>query len=159
MNLVEAHRHQAVTTHGVEGTALGEEHAQDNRRQAADSAGADDGRTEVKADVLKDERCRCCRIEHGIRDDAGHSGADGDVEHRTDSQSRDDADRHIPFRVLRFFGRCRQGVEAEVSKEQDGGPGEDAMDAVRQEGFPIHRFDMGACQEEEQEDSPDFNIN
>ena len=158
MNLVEAHGHEAVTTHGVKGTALGEEHAQDNRRQAADSAGADDGRTEVKADIRQNKRCRCCRIQHGIRDDAGHGRTNGDVEDRTDSQSRDDADRHIPFRILRFFGSRRQGVEAEVSEEQDGGPGEDTVDAIGQEGFPIHRFDMGTCQEEEQENRSDFNV-
>ena len=32
------------------------------------------------------------------------------------------------------------------------------MDAIGQEGFPIHRFDMGACQEEEQENRSDFNV-
>ena len=106
MNLIEAHRHEAVTTHRIEGPALGEEHAQDDCRQAADGASTDDGRTEMESDVFQDEGGRSGRIEHGIRNDASHGSADGDVQDRTDGQGRDDADRHVMFRILRFF--CRR---------------------------------------------------
>ena len=158
MDLIEAHGHQAVAAHGIEGAALGEEHAQDDRRKAADSAGADDGRAEMETDVFQDERRRCCRIEHGIRDDAGHGGADGDIKDRTDGQGRNDADRHIVFRILRFFRCRRESVEAEVGKEEDRRAGEDAVDAVRQERLPVHRFDVRRCQKKEEENRADLDI-
>ena len=158
MNLVKTHGHEAVTAHRVESPALSEEHAQDDRRQAADSARTDDGRTEMEADVFQDEGRRCCRIEHGIRDDAGHGRTDGDVQDRTDGQGRNDADRHVVFRILRFFGCRRQGIEAKVSEEENGRPGKDAVDAIRQERLPVHRFDMRCCQEEEEENRPDLDV-
>ena len=44
MDLIQAHGHQAVAAHGIEGPALGIEHAQYDCRQAAECAGADDSR-------------------------------------------------------------------------------------------------------------------
>ena len=158
MNLIEAHRHEAVTTHRIEGPALGEEHAQDDCRQAADGASTDDGRTEMESDVFQDEGGRSGRIEHGIRNDASHGSADGDVQDRTDGQGRDDADRHVMFRILRFFCRRRQGVEAQVGEEEDCRAGKDAVDAIGQERLPVHRFDVRCRQEEEEENRTDLDI-
>ena len=142
MDLVETHGHEAVTAHRVKGPALSEEHAQDDRRQAADGASTDDGRTEMEADVFQDEGRRSCCIEHGIRYNASHGSTDGNVKDCTNGQGRNDANRHVVFRILCFFCRRRQGIEPQVGKEEDCRTSKDAVDAIGQEWLPVHRFDV-----------------
>lgn len=62
VNLVQRHRHQTVAAHGIERAALREEHHQDDCRKAAKSAGADDGRAGVHADVFQYIRSRRRRV-------------------------------------------------------------------------------------------------
>ena len=59
---------------------------------------------------------------------------DQHVEHGADRQRAQDADRHVPLRVLGLLRRGRDGVEADVREEDQAGAAQDARDAV---GAPL----------------------
>lgn len=158
MNAAEFFGDEAVTAHGEEGAGLGVEHDEEDGGEAADGAGADDGGAEVVAKALEYVGGGGRGVEFGVGEDAGHNGADGDIEEGGEGEGGDDADGHVTGGVAGFFGGGGEGVEAEVGEKEDGGAGGDACPAVGEEGFPVGGIDMGAGHEKEEEDGANFYI-
>ena len=87
------------------------------------------------------------------RQHAGEHHRHGDVDDRADDEAGDHGDGHVALRVLRFLGRRRHRVEADVGEEDDRRRARDAAEAVGREGHPVGRLDVeGADDAEEDQD-------
>ncbi len=94
---------------------------------------------------------------HGMPgNQAGEADGDGDIEHGADDQRGDDADRQVALRVLAFLGGRRDGVEADVSEEDDGPTGQHARPTVGHKGMPVGRMNEADDGEDEDEDGDEF---
>src|SRR5262249_4982615 len=69
--------------------------------------------------------------------DAGQDDDDRDVKNGTNNEGRDDTAWEIALRILTFLSGRRNRIEADVSEEDDGAPGEDTRPAVGREGVPV----------------------
>ena len=76
-----------------------------------------------------DDRDRIGDVELGVGHDAGRDTGDQDVEHGADQERADDADRHVPLRILRLLGRRTHRVEPDVGEEHHRGTGHDPAPA------------------------------
>ena len=120
------------------------------------------------------DRDRIGDVELGVRHDAGRDAGDQDVEHGADQQRADDADRHVPLRVLGLLRRGAHRVEADVGEEDHAGaghhpaPAEGAPDRQpvgthclrRNERVPVgrvHRVDRADDEEQHHRDLHDHD--
>ena len=62
--------------------------------------------------------------------DACHDEGEEHVEHGANQERAENADGHVPFRVLRFLRRRAHRIEADVGKEDDGCAAKNARPAV-----------------------------
>ena len=157
MNLADGLRNEAIAAHREEGARLRVHHDEQHGRQACDGARADERRAEAVAELAQHEGDRLGVVELGIGHVARHDGRHGDVEHGADEQRCDDARRHVVRGVLRLLCRGRDGVNAEVGEDDDGGAGGDAGEAERHEGLPVRRVDGRRGEEQEQEDGGELD--
>src|SRR5262249_22969039 len=69
-------------------------------------------------------------IELFVRGDAGHDERHSDVEDGADDERGDDADGQVALRIFALLRRRRDGIEADIGKEDGAGAGEDTAPAV-----------------------------
>ena len=69
---------------------------------------------------------------------------------RADRQAAQDADRHVPLRVLRLFGGGRDRVEADVGKEHDRRALMDPAPSVRRKRHEVRSVDVDRADGHEQ---------
>ena len=157
VDLADAGRDHAVAAHREEDAGLTVKQHEQDRRDAGDGADADEGRAKVIADVAQGKGHWLRVVELGVGHDARQHAGDDDVEGRADDERADDADRQVMRGILALFGARRDGVEADVGKEDDGGAAEDARDAERHEGLPVHRVDVRDGQQQEDGDGRELD--
>ena len=63
-------------------------------------------------------------IQVGVGHDPGQDGGDQDVQHRTDRERREDADRQIALRILGLLGRSGHRIETDIGEEDQRRTGE-----------------------------------
>ena len=68
--------------------------------------------------------------EGGVVCHSRHDVGKNHIEHGAYQQGDQNADRHVPLRVLRLLGGCAHGVESEEGEEYDGRPSQDAGEAI-----------------------------
>ena len=110
-----------------------EKHARGRQHQHEEHRG-DAGDTGRRNDELRPRQARLLeRIGDAgidadllVADHAGEHRHHGDVQHRADHERRNDTNRHIALRVLRFLCVSGHGVEPDVREEDDGGAGDHA---------------------------------
>ena len=68
--------------------------------------------------------------EGGVVCHSRHDVGKNHIEHGAYQQGDQNADRHVPLRVLRLLGSCAHGVEPEEGEEYDGRPSQDAGEAI-----------------------------
>ena len=117
MDMAEDSRQQAITRHNEEDTALAEQHDEQYRRQAANSADGNSCSTPVITNLLKCKGNRSSRrLEFEIRNHAGQDSRNDDVQDCADNQGQDNTARQILLRVLYFFSCRRNSIETDLSK-------------------------------------------
>ena len=87
------------------------------------------GRVDADGDRIGD-------VELGVVDDAGEDEGDRDVEHGTDRERAENADRHVLLRILGLLRRRGHRVESDVREEDHARPADDAVPAVLARGPP-----------------------
>ena len=111
-----------------------------------------------------------------VRDHAGEHGHDADVQDRANDEGADDPDRNVPFRILRFLGLGRDGVESDIREKDNRRPGDhphgfpahlftrdlgseerDATPPVRGERFPVRGIDVKGPDENDEQHGPELN--
>ena len=122
MNLRRPFGQQAVPGHGEEDARLAQQHDQHHGCQAEDRADLHQQRAPAHARCVNAQRHWIGDIQQLVVHQAGQHGGDQDVEDGADHQRTEDADRHIPLRILGFLGRRGNSVEADV-REKDGSCG------------------------------------
>ena len=150
MQLRRQPRQQAVTRHGVEDARLSVLEHQQHRRHGHDRAGRHDPAGGRQAGQFERMRQRVARPQLLVRHQSRRDEADDDVDQRADRQPAQDADRQVALRVLRFFARGRDRVEADVREEHDRRALMDAAKSVRREGHVVLRVDVHAPHDHEQ---------
>ena len=95
-----------------------------------DRAQLDDPGQPRHAHGVDGDRNRIGHVELLVIDDARQHDCPQAVENRADDERADDADRHVALGVLGLLGGRGDGVEADVSEEDQASPAEDAAPAV-----------------------------
>ena len=157
VDLADARRDHAVAAHGEEDAGLAVEQDEQDGRDAGNGTDTDDGGAEVVADVAQGEGNWLRVVELGVGHDARQHAGDDDVEGGADDERADDANRQVVRRVLAFLGARRDGIEADVGEEDDGRAAEDARDAERHEGLPVHRVDVWDGEQQEDGDGRELD--
>ena len=157
VDLADARWDHAVAAHGEEDAGLAVEQDEQDGRDAGNGADTDDGGAEVVADVAQGEGDWLRVVELGVGHDARQHAGDDDVEGGADDERADDANRQVVRRVLAFLGARRDGIEADVGEEDDGRAAEDARDAERHEGLPVHRVDVWDGEQQEDGDGRELD--
>ena len=121
--------------------------------------------------IERDQRLRAQhfqRVSHGrfgsfagdegrVLHHAEQHNRNADVEHRTDDQRSDDAEGQVALRVARLLGRGGDGIEADVSEENDSASGDDAAEAGRRERLPVAGVHQRAADDQENQDRADLD--
>ena len=68
--------------------------------------------------------------EGGVVCHSRHDVGKNHIEHGAYQQGDQNADRHIPLRVLRLLGSCAHGIESEEGEEYDGRSSQDAGESI-----------------------------
>ncbi len=76
---------------------------------------------------------------------------------RAHDQRHDDAEGQIFLRIARFLGGCRDRIESDVGKENDGASGDDSGEARRREGHPVGGLHQHSADDQEGKDGADFH--
>ena len=128
-------RHKAVLAHGIENARLTEQHDQNHRGKAGQNCDRHGLREPfVAGHVFGDGESHrrftavSSKILHG-RDAAEHV-REQHVENGAENQRPKNPDRHVALRILRFLCGGRDGIEADVSKEDDARGAENAEDSA-----------------------------
>ena len=101
-------------------------------REARDRADLDDRPEprERRARRVDADGDRIGHVELGVVHHAGEHERHGDVEHGADRERAEDADRHVPLRILGLLRRGGHRVEADVGEEDHARAADDAVPAV-----------------------------
>src|SRR5258708_3755725 len=73
-----------------------------------------------------------------------------------DIQRGDDADRNVSLRILEFFGGRGNGIEANVSKKDDGAAGENSRPSIGSKRMPVGGMNEARCESDEDKDRDNF---
>ena len=168
----EALRQQAVTGNGEQHPRLREHHHQQHRGDAGQGAQGDDELRPGQSDLAERVGHRGVDVDLIVRHHPGEDRRHGDVEHGADRKRGDDRDRHVAVRLSGLLGVGRNGVEADVGEEDDGGPCEhpeglpagvrlaedrlaeeaDAREPKGSEGVPVRRIDVERADADHEKD-------
>lgn len=160
MNLAEMLRQEAVAGNCKEDTGLAKEVHDQGRNDTGQDADSDEVGKIRPAEETQciGNRFRC--IELGVVNRCSQRQGNGDVQGHTNGDRRNDPNRKVTGRILTFFSRSSNGVEAHVREENNRCAAEDAADAERCErvkvigiGMGSRRYDEGydGCQCDEDE--------
>src|ERR1051326_908518 len=150
MDLAEDRRQQSIARHREKDARLAHEHYEDHRGESRDCTDVDEKPkpAQRRTGLLDRHEHRVGNIQLGVVGHARHHQRHQDVQHRADAKRRQDPDRHVALRILRFLSSGRYRVEADVGEEHHTSRPHDARPAVvtefpggvgRNEGMPVRR--------------------
>ena len=130
---------------------------QQHGRQRDDRPECHDPARRLQAGDFERPRQRVRGPQIRVRHESGRDKTHDDVNQRADGQPTQNADRHVPLRVLGFLRRGRNGIEADVREEHNRGPLVDAAPSVRRKrrvvgGIDVHRAKADEQRQHEQLD-------
>ena len=144
VDMREERRQQPVVAHAQEYAALSQQRHHDDGAISEQNRQHDG--TVQPGIVRLDDTCRISlphvlygygngsnallSAEGGVVCHSRHDVGKNHIEHGAYQQGDQNADRHVPLRVLRLLGSCAHSVEPEEGEEYDGRPSQDAGEAI-----------------------------
>lgn len=136
-------RQQTIASHGEEDAGLPVlEHQQHGGHRDGGTERHDPADAQVTGE-LERARQRVGHRQLRVRHHAGQHRSHDHVDDRADGEPPENADRQVALRVLRFFCRRRDGIEADVREEDDRRALMDAREAIGCKRRVVGRLDGG----------------